>query len=150
MTDPIQDAVDEFVSKLRGLIRAEAIKAVQDVLGNEAPKTPAPKAEPEAPPPAKKAAPKAPQPAPKPQAAPKVKKATKSKRVRRSADQIEATSRKIVEYVRANPGLGAEAIKKALGIPKAEWGRPLAMALASGGIRSKGERRGTVYQGGGK
>lgn len=167
MTDPIQVAVDEFVAKLRKLIRAEAYKAVGKVLGadagseasetfSEAEKeqiyeeiTAAPvKALPAPKPTPKKSPPKA---AKAPQAKVTPKKKEGGKRVRRSQDQIEATGRKIIEYVAKHPGTGAETIKADLRIPKAEWGKPIEWAVKSGGVKTKGQRRATVYlPGGGK
>jgi hypothetical protein len=67
-----------------------------------------------------------------------------TKRSRRTASDIHKTAAEIILFVGKNPNSGAEAIRKALHIPKSGWLQPIAMALTAG-LKKKGEKRSTVY-----
>jgi len=67
-----------------------------------------------------------------------------TKRTRRTPASIETTAKQIVGFVTKHPNSGAEAIRKALFIPKAEWLKPIAMALGMG-LKKVGKKRSTVY-----
>ena len=76
---------------------------------------------------------------------PSTKKPRKAaKRTRRTPASIETTAKQIVGFVTKHPNSGAEAIRKALFIPKAEWLKPIAMALGMG-LKKVGKKRSTVY-----
>jgi len=58
---------------------------------------------------------------------------------------IVALTEKLWDYIKANPGLGIEAIGKALATPTSELTLPVRKLLAANRIRFEGERRGTKY-----
>jgi len=65
---------------------------------------------------------------------------------RRSASDLAEMVDKLVEIVRsAKNGINAEGIKAALKVDRSELPRPIAMALKSGRIRKKGQKRATTY-----
>jgi hypothetical protein len=59
--------------------------------------------------------------------------------------EIAALTEKVYDYVKGNPGLGIEAIGKALATPTSELTLPIRKLLATNRIRLEGERRGTKY-----
>jgi hypothetical protein len=59
--------------------------------------------------------------------------------------EIAALAEKLCVYVNGNPGLGIEAIGKALATPTSELTLPVRKLLATNRIRLEGERRGTKY-----
>lgn len=141
LSQDIQQLVSKFASDVEALVRTAAVSAVQDVLGGAVVPSVAIAAKP-----ARKRATAAAKPAPKAKPAgarPAVARAT---RARRSAEDIESTATKIVDYVRSNPGSKAEQIKAALKLPSNQWGKPLAVALESRRIASSGDRRATTYR----
>ncbi len=162
MSDPqIQAAIAAFAAQLETLIREKALAAVTAILGGggaapskvaaltTAPKkrgrpTKAAAAAKAAASPRTVAAPKAPA-AKKTSAPPKKASKSSGKRVRRSAEQIEAMAKKIATHVAAHPGQRAEQLKKAIGIKDNEWGLPIAVALESRRVSSKGQKRSTTY-----
>jgi len=74
------------------------------------------------------------------------KKAKSAGRIgRRSPAEIEATTHKVLAYIKAHPNARAEDIKKAVGIGKAEWLLPIQRLLETKQVTSKGERRATTY-----
>lgn len=145
MSDPqIQAAVAAFAAQLETIIREKALAAVTAALGagGAAPRAAALAT------PKRRGRPTKAASTPKTAAAPKATpKATpkSGKRVRRSAEQIEAMAKKIATHVAAHPGQRAEQIKKTLGIKDNEWGLPIAHALESKRITSKGQKRATTY-----
>lgn len=65
---------------------------------------------------------------------------------RRSPESIAATVAKIVALVATEKGgLRAEQIRATLGLPKAEFPRPIQEALAKNLLRRKGVKRATTY-----
>ncbi len=143
ISSQLQPLVEKFVSDLEQAFRQSALQAVQASLSGlsgagtaRAAAAPA-KRGPGRPPKAKTAA------AP---AAPAKKAAKKGGRIgRRSPAEIEATTQKILTYIKGHPNARAEDIKKAVGIGKAEWLLPISRLLESKQVVSKGERRATVY-----
>lgn len=67
----------------------------------------------------------------------------KGKRVRRSAEDIEAMGKKLLAYVTKHPGQRGEQIAKALGTDVGTMRKP--MKSLGYLIRTKGKRRGTTY-----
>lgn len=72
-----------------------------------------------------------------------------SKRTRRTAEDITATAKAIVAYVKDYPNVGADSIRKGLKIAKNEWLQPLALALTMG-LKKTGSKRTTTYYVGAK
>ena len=77
--------METFVSELTEEIRAAALEAVQEALSGDTRATPGRKKRGKA------------------KATKKTKAATKKKRVRRTAAQVEATANRILAHVKANP-----------------------------------------------
>lgn len=153
--DSIRAIVDNFVQQLETAWRAEALRVLSSLSAGGVvaqTKASAPKGKPGRKPGRKPAAAKAAAPkAAKPAKAPKAKKAAKTassggKKGRRGKEEIEALANKIHAHVKANPGSGAEKIKKALGIKgKYEWLAPVALLLESKRLVSAGQKRSTTY-----
>lgn len=68
-----------------------------------------------------------------------------SRSARRSAEQIQAMSAKILAYVAKHPGETSEVIKKRLGVSPAEWMLPIALLAKQKKIRTTGRLRSTKY-----
>jgi hypothetical protein len=64
---------------------------------------------------------------------------------KRSPDEIENTSKSIIDYVRQNPGEGVEQISKALGTPSRELTLPIRKLVATGQLSTQGQKRATKY-----
>ena len=127
----LQKRVDEFVRDLEVLIRKAAIAAVAEALGQKAAETA----------PSRVASDKRVVGRPKSVA----KAAPPTGRVRRSAQQIEATAEKILAYVAENPGSRAETIKDALKLSAKEWALPVQKLIGEGKLATKGAKRATTY-----
>ena len=139
MTDKaIRSLVDEFVTQLESLIRKAALDSIAASLGaslgttTSKPGRPAKSA-------AKKSAPKA--------SGSKKRAAAKSSGAggRRTSEQIDGLAKKILGYVKANPGKRAEQIKAALSIPANHWALPIAKLLTENQLTVKGHKRATEY-----
>ena len=78
----------------------------------------------------------------------------KGKRVRRSADTIEATGRILLAHVRQHPGQRGEQIAAALNTTVSTMRKPMKALIAKRLVKTSGQRRGMVYtatkKGGGK
>jgi len=159
--DPLRSATEAFANDITALIQRAALEAVRAALGASAAvaapakkaapaaKKAAPKAAPARKAPAAKAAP-APKAPAKAAAAPKapVKKAAAPKRAlgaKRPPAELAAVVEKLAAHIKANPGQGAEAIGKALGLPTSELSLPVKKLLAAKRIRSEGQKRATKY-----
>jgi predicted transcriptional regulator len=70
--------------------------------------------------------------------------------VRRSTADLEQTSARILAYVRSNPGQRLEEIGRGLDTATAGLKRPIQALLASGSLRTEGQKRGTRYFAGGR
>lgn len=69
-----------------------------------------------------------------------------SRHARRSQRSIDAESAKLVQLVSQHPnGLLAEELRKKSGLSRRALFTPLTHALASGGLKKKGEKRKTTY-----
>jgi hypothetical protein len=159
--DEIRSKTEAFANDIAGLVRRAALEAVATALGRgpvsaparaarpaapvKAP-APAPKAaRPKAAPPAKKPAAKA---APAPKAAPAKKAAAAPKRplgAKRPPAEIAKLTGRLGDYIKANPGLGMEAIGKSLATPTSELTLPIKKLLAAKKIRFEGHKRATKY-----
>jgi hypothetical protein len=69
---------------------------------------------------------------------------------KRSAEEIGSSMVQIVEYVRVNPGQGVEHIARGLGMETKELALPIKKLLATGKLKSTGQKRATKYFMGGK
>lgn len=129
----LQKRVDEFVRDLEVLIRKAALDAVAVALGQKAAETGASRGGADN------------RVVGRPKHAAKVAASSSPGRVRRSAEQIEATAAKILAYVAENPGSGAESIKGALKLSANEWALPVQKLVAEGKLATKGAKRATTY-----
>jgi hypothetical protein len=161
--DEIHSKTEAFANDIAGLVRRAALEAVATVLGRGPAAAPAKAARPSAPakvaaPAAKAARPKAAAPvakkapakaapAPKAAAAP-AKKAAAPKRplgAKRPPAEIAKLTGRLGDYIKSNPGLGMEAIGKALSTPTSELTLPIKKLLAGKKIRFEGHKRATKY-----
>jgi hypothetical protein len=82
----------------------------------------------------------------RPAAAPSRRPGRPARGGRRGAAGAEETIDRIVELLRTRrEGMRAEQIRAELGLSKADITRPIAMALESGQLSKKGQRRATTY-----
>jgi hypothetical protein len=126
----IESLANQFAAGVLAAIRASSL---EDILGEDSPG----KRE-RGRPPRSVATPRA-------VAAPAARRA-KGRRVRRSAKDIAGVATSIAAHVAKHPkGIRGEQVRKALGIAKNHWLKPLAMALGSKKIRKTGEKRATTY-----
>jgi hypothetical protein len=77
------------------------------------------------------------------------KTARPSQRIRRSAADLETIAARVLAHVRSNAGQRLEQIGKALEMETAVLKRPVADMLAGRKLRTKGQKRGTMYFAGG-
>jgi hypothetical protein len=162
LNDEILARIDAFASDLTALIQQAAMESVMAALGGVAAAKLAPAAKPVAPPKtapprpaARKPAPPKPAPAPAgpkpavPMAKPLPTKPftpkARPKGAKRPPAEIAATTARLGEYIAKNPGLGIEAIGKALAIPTSDLTLPIKKLLSDKKIIFKGERRATKY-----
>jgi hypothetical protein len=80
----------------------------------------------------------------KPKAMP-ARAARGGKRVRRSAEAVDATASKFLAFVKANDGKRLEEISKGLRIPTSALKLPAQKLLAAKAVRTTGQMRGTKY-----
>jgi hypothetical protein len=79
-------------------------------------------------------------------ASPKPRKRSGAKRHRRSHAELAKGVEAVVAFVaKHKKGVGAEQIREALKMPKAEWPQLIAMALDAKKVSKRGEKRATVY-----
>lgn len=70
---------------------------------------------------------------------------TPSTRGKRTAEDLDALCDKFASFVAANPGLRIEQINKKLGTKTKNLALPIRKLLASGRVKSKGQKRSTTY-----
>lgn len=78
--------------------------------------------------------------------APAGKRKEPASRIRRSSASLERDSRRLLEYVRRNPGALAEDVRRALNLGKAQWVTTVASVLASGQLKKQGHKRRTTFR----
>ena len=125
----LRKRIEAFVADLETLVREAALQAVADALGVgtlEARERPASVSTRRA------------------RAKPEPKKPA-SKRVRRTAEDLERIENAIFDYVAKNPGKRAEEIKAALQIPTASWALPVKKLVDEGRLVARGAKRSTTY-----
>jgi len=126
----IQSRIQSFLGELSVLVRKSALEAVHVALGEGA----------------------APSRRGRPQKAMRRARravARTGKRVRRSAEDLEQIATRVLAHVKANAGHRLEQIGKALMVETAVLKRPVANLLAARKLRTKGQKRGTMYFAGG-
>lgn len=67
------------------------------------------------------------------------------KRAKRSESSIAEISSKLLSYVKENPGLRIEQINKGMGTTTRDLALPIRKLIASGDLRSDGQKRSTTY-----
>jgi hypothetical protein len=127
----IRRLVDDFVAQLTEIVHESALDMVREALGD----TPAPR----------KRGPGRP---PKATAAKPGRK--RKARARRTAGEVEALGKVVLDYVRANAGQRLEEIGRGLKRATKDLKRPIAKLLESGALRTEGQRRGTKYYAAGR
>ena len=65
--------------------------------------------------------------------------------VKRAPEQLEQAAAAFQAFVAKNPGLRIEQINKQIGRTTAELALPIRKLIASGAIKTKGEKRSTTY-----
>lgn len=69
----------------------------------------------------------------------------RGKGAKRSASQLDRLQSRVLEFVTANPGMRIEQINKELGTSTRDLQLPIRKLIASGALKSKGEKRATTY-----
>jgi hypothetical protein len=127
----IRTTIDQFVAEISQLVRQAAVEAVSGALGQGGSSAPA----------RRKAATR--------RKAGRKPGRPKGKRVRRSSADLEAQGAEILTHVRANQGCRMEDLSAALGTATKDLRRPVQELIASGQLRTEGQKRGTTYHVGG-
>lgn len=117
LTTAINTTVDAFVRDITNLARRAAVQLVESTFGTAAGTSRAPSATPDMP----------------------------STRGKRTAEDLGALCDKFASFVAANPGLRIEQINKQLGTKTKNLALPIRKLLASGRVKSKGQKRSTTY-----
>lgn len=136
----IQQLISSFASQLEALAKRDALEQVIATLGGQVssgmrrgpgrPKGPM------------KAAPAATT-AAAPAARTTIKGVRKGKR--RTQEDVEATGKILIDFVRSNPGQRADQIAKALGTDPSTMRLPMQALLDAKKVKTQGVRRGTKY-----
>lgn len=113
----ISAATDVFIRDITDLARRAAVQLVESTFGTTA-GTPG---------------------------APSAASDTPSTRGKRTAEDLDALCDKFASFVAANPGLRIEQINKKLGTKTKNLALPIRKLLASGRVKSKGQKRSTTY-----
>jgi hypothetical protein len=136
----IRTQIDQFLTSISQLVRQAAVEAVKDALGATDGRVAAPaRRGPGRPRKAGGASPVASGP-----------KSRAGKRGRRSATDVEQVASQVLAYVQGNPGQRLEEIGRGLGVDTGGLKRPIQQLLATGRLRTEGQKRGTKYFAGGK
>jgi len=77
--------------------------------------------------------------------APRAARGRRPKGEKRPAGEIEATMKKVGDFIAKNPGLRIEQINQQLGTKTKELALPLRKLIAGKVIKTKGEKRATTY-----
>lgn len=118
----IRDRVEAFVSELTDLIRQAALESVSEVLGGQAPAAPG-----------RRRGGRPPRPR------------SRRRGGKRSPEEIEGTTRSVLDYVRQNPGHGVEQMAVDLGTSTKELTLPIKKLLGNGSLLTEGQKRATKY-----
>ena len=137
----IRTRIDSFLAELSSLVRKSAMEAVHEVLGEGASRPWGPGG----PKGSGRRSPGRPRKAGRRPGRP----SRAGKRIRRSAADLEKIAARVLAHVRSNAGHRLEQIGKALKTETAILKRPIANLLAARKLRTKGQKRGTMYFAGG-
>jgi len=124
MSDQIRTLVDDFTSKLELMIRRTALEQVVAALGGAAEPRRGPG---------------------RPKGATSAPVARSKKGGKRSSEDLDAMSAKLLAHVKANPGQRGEQIAAALKTDVGTMRLPMQKLMAAKKIKTKGQRRGTTY-----
>lgn len=69
----------------------------------------------------------------------------RGKGAKRSSTQLDRLQSRVMEFVTANPGMRIEQINKELGTSTRDLQLPIRKLIATGSLKSKGEKRATTY-----
>jgi hypothetical protein len=129
----IRSRIDSFLTELGALVRQSALEAVQEVLGEGAPR----RRGPGRPRGSGKRGPGRPRKVGRP--------AGSGKRAKRSSEDVEAMAARVLAQVRSKQGQRLEEIGRAMKLPTKGLKLPIAKLLAAKKLRTKGRKRGTKY-----
>lgn len=126
----IRERVDAFVADIADLIRQTALESVNEALGGT---------------PARRGRPKKAAAAGAAQAPAKRRRRKGGKRIRRTAEEVEALAEKLHDAIASAPGSGLSSIADSLGEEIKDVRRPVHMLIEAGRIKTTGQRRGMKY-----
>lgn len=118
----IRDRVESFVAELTDLVRQAALESVSEVLGGQA-----------VPGLARRRGGRPPRPR------------MRRRGGKRSPEEIEATTHRVLEYVRQNPGHGVEQMAMDLATNTKDLTLPIKKLLGNGDLLTEGQKRATKY-----
>lgn len=118
----IRDRVESFVAELTDLVRQAALESVSEVLGGQA-----------IPGIARRRGGRPPRPR------------MRRRGGKRSPEEIEATTHRVLEYVQQNPGHGVEQMAMDLGTNTKDLTLPIKKLLGNGNLLTEGQKRATKY-----
>jgi hypothetical protein len=124
--DALQDAINEFVAKVRAITREEAMVAMRNAFTDGA----APAASPWA---------------GRARAGKAARGGRRAKGQKRDPRELEALVQKLAAFIKSKPGQRIEQIGAALQVPTKELALPAKKLLAAKKIRTRGNRRATKY-----
>ena len=131
----IRSRIDAFLAELSGLVRASAMQAVQEALGDGAPRRRGP---------GRSRGPGHRGPG-RPRKAGRPRRARAGKRVRRSSAQLAQIGARVLAQVRAKQGQRLEEIGRALRTDTGVLKKPIADLMKAKRLKTKGQKRGTRY-----
>ncbi len=129
----IRERIESFIGDVSTLVKRFALEAVQSVLG-DAGSAPKLKRGPGRPPKAGSASPLV-----------AAKRKAGGKRGRRAGEDIEKASEMMLAAIKSKPGLRLEELGKVLGVSTKGLKLPASKLIASGEVRTQGEKRGRKY-----
>jgi hypothetical protein len=138
----IRTRIDTFLSELSGLVRKAALDSVHEVLSGSSSSR-------------RRRGPGRPKGSSRSPGRPRKKArrgrpARAAKRIRRSAADLEKIAARVLAHVKSNAGHRLEQIGKALQVETAILKRPIANLLAARKLKTRGQKRGTMYFAGGR
>ena len=128
VSDQIRSRVEEFVDELSGLIRQSAMDTVARVLGGESEGRRG----------GRRGAARVVAPA-------EGRGRARPKGAKRSQDELERLTGRLLAYVKGNAGQRIEQIAKGMGVSTRELNLPAKKLLGNKSIRTKGQKRATQY-----
>jgi hypothetical protein len=142
----IRARIDQFLVSISGLVRQAAVEAVREALGADGGAIAGVRRGPGRPRNADSARPVTMAVDGRVSRGPQAKPV---RRTRRSSTDVEAVSSEVLSYVKTHPGHRLEEIGRGLATDTAGLKLPVKELLASGRLRTEGQKRGTRYFAGG-